>query len=201
MKKLFLSILVICSLLGGNAYAAGMTICGLKSDFYYFHGDKGYIEVKLYNPNNVAKEINQIKYYKGKGHSKSIDRAYELNHKVMPNSDFLLKHYTSKSYLADVTRIALNCSDYVKIENNSVEKNKKKKSNNNSSSGTLSGVTDFFKDDLEFCMSKVYEEEESHTIAAKVCSGASKGVKTCMKKVYSEEEDWIVAARLCTGNE
>ena len=49
-------------------------------------------------------------------------------------------------------------------------------------------------------MAEVYNEEESHSLSAKVCSGAGKGVKQCMKKVYSEEEDWVYSAKVCTGN-
>ena len=49
-------------------------------------------------------------------------------------------------------------------------------------------------------MAKVYEEEGEHAYAARVCAGASSGVKSCMKKVYDEEGEWAYAARVCTGN-
>ena len=65
---------------------------------------------------------------------------------------------------------------------------------------SYAGLTDIFKNDLEFCMAKVYEDEWNYSTAASTCAGASKGVKSCMKKVYSEEGEWIVAAKLCTKN-
>ena len=65
---------------------------------------------------------------------------------------------------------------------------------------SYAGLTDIFKNDLEFCMAKVYEEEEDQSYAARQCAGSSSGVKSCMKKVYEEEEDWAYAARTCNGN-
>ena len=65
---------------------------------------------------------------------------------------------------------------------------------------SYAGLTDIFKNDFEFCMAKVYEEEREHAYAARVCAGASSGVKSCMKKVYDEEGEWAYAARVCTGN-
>ena len=65
---------------------------------------------------------------------------------------------------------------------------------------SYAGLTDVFKSDLEFCMDKVYEEEEDQTYAAQLCAGASSGVKSCMKKVYKEEEEWAHAAQVCIRN-
>ena len=65
---------------------------------------------------------------------------------------------------------------------------------------SYAGLTDIFKNDLEFCMAKVYEEEEEHAYAATICAGASSGVKSCMKKVYEEEEEWAYAAQVCIRN-
>ena len=65
---------------------------------------------------------------------------------------------------------------------------------------SYAGLTDVFKNDLEFCIAKVYEEEPEYAYAARVCAGASSGVKSCMKKVYGEEPEWAYAARMCTGN-
>jgi len=65
---------------------------------------------------------------------------------------------------------------------------------------SYAGLTDVFKNDFEYCMAKVYEESDEQAYAAKLCAGASSGVKSCMKKVYEESDEWAYAARMCTGN-
>ena len=71
---------------------------------------------------------------------------------------------------------------------------------------SYAGLTDMFKNDFEYCMAKVYEEDKDlffsggQAYAAKLCAGVSSGVKSCMKKVYEEDGDWAYAARACTGN-
>ena len=65
---------------------------------------------------------------------------------------------------------------------------------------SYAGLTDMFKNDLEFCMAKVYEESDDQAYAARQCAGSSSGVKSCMKKVYEESDDWAYAARACNGN-
>ena len=62
---------------------------------------------------------------------------------------------------------------------------------------SYAGLTDVFKNDFEYCMAKVYEEEDDQSYAAQQCAGASSGVKSCMKKVYEEEDDWVHAAQVC----
>jgi len=83
MKKLFLSILVICSLLGGNAYADIFLVCGgnkIKVDkkyIYQYFGSGAVDKYKITNKTSYAVSG----FYKGK--STNYDVFLDLDGKTL----------------------------------------------------------------------------------------------------------------------
>ena len=178
MKKI-LGIIVLGLLLSGNAYAAD-----------YSYTFKNYETKKEYVGSSVGSNTAHQEAY-----SKCVKDS---------RSSFYCLMYKNKVgqtvWNKNVKDFENSCNSSRTKECNALKSVKAKKSKNNSEDNLFSDMTDIFKNDLEFCMAKVYEDERNYSTAASTCAGASKGVKSCMKKVYSEEGEWIVAAKLCTKN-
>tara|TARA_R110000751_G_scaffold2451_1_gene12862 strand:- start:876 stop:1403 length:528 start_codon:yes stop_codon:yes gene_type:complete len=139
-----------------------------------------------------------IKNYDFKNHSTTnMEKYLKLKSPTCPTGWVETKNYPELQIF--YLKIWKNKDKYL-AQQTSLNSKKSNDQNNKSNNSLLLDAKDFFKNDLEFCMAKVYNEEESHSLSAKVCSGAGKGVKQCMKKVYSEEEDWVYSAKVCTGN-
>ena len=94
MKKLFLSILVICSLLGGNAYAEIITFtkCAIERDNYIF--DTEMYERYELRFDTTAKTMTKIVEYT----DKYIKKYGELKHYVFESKlDYIVDHLAGRS--------------------------------------------------------------------------------------------------------
>ena len=94
MKKLFLSILVICSLLGGNAYAEIITFtkCAIERNNYIF--DTESYERKELRFDTTAKTVTKIVEYT----DKYIKKYNELKHYVFESKlDYIVDHLAGRS--------------------------------------------------------------------------------------------------------
>ena len=94
MKKLFSTILVICSLLGGNAYAEIITFtkCAIERDNYIF--DTESYERKELRFDTTAKTVTKIVEYT----DKYIKKYNELKHYVFESKlDYIVDHLAGRS--------------------------------------------------------------------------------------------------------
>ena len=94
MKKLFLSILVLCSLLGGNAYAEIITFtkCAIERDNYIFNTEM-YERYEL-RFDTTAKTVTKIVEYT----DKYIKKYGELKHYVSESKlDYIVDHLAGRS--------------------------------------------------------------------------------------------------------